>query len=792
MPVQLRPQSLDSDDIQTLLQLVTVTSPSAHAGTTPGESLILQGGVSNPNISSVVPSASHERLLPVVFIKQSQLNQFCLGIIGNHKKAFCLKAPEDCTVCSHMSDKFSPTTDCFYVCRSSDKTSAWCDTFIQEKKVKLKHDTVDMTVEKPLLEWRAMFDMLDKTQVPPPSLNSLDQAIEAITKTNITSFLKTPKKVTASSDLIMRPKSPSDKGPAAHFAGLKATFKVLGLSFNENLANLSPKEPSKSLLEDMQDDLGAIITYLSNEAQNFEIVSDVAEDLEVLSRNIVNIKQTLGSTIHNPYPTVWSGLEELWSLHDAFDIEDLSEAVIKLKFESETTWNTVKLHVSYWEAMAKNWLPKISLLEKAQADLKSTFENQTRSQPSNPKSSIMDQFLRTNQSSNQQGTAPNMSSIHNATSHSSPDVKDLQLTIIDLKNQISVMKDQIKSMVDGQSDLATPLISNNQIQNSSNFEHAGVRYRQYYFRDPAEVESWMRSHMTHPSHGLFVDLVSFSEFFGGERYVERNTTLSEMYMSSKIGYSTLADSIVASSFQNVLPGAYGRPVSSSNNDDYESTVQSELPGLPSYAKWDNRDGRHGRRFWIREETRKTEQQLDGCIRSQLAGPAQILAKDMLMDSFAMSDALYNFIISSYEDTMNAGKFDNKQAWTLTCSFVKRIFQELSYERVMARDGIHVDEPWSTSANFLFATMKAHRVMSEFMKLSIKDHPSISSEMVKFVCYSQPTADTSDLLTRLHGVESLQRADQSNISKLESRTKKLESWKSDAEKLLKKLKEKTGV
>ena len=163
-----------------------------------------------------------------------------------------------------------------------------------------------------------------------------------------------------------------------------------------------------------------------------------------------------------------------------------------------------------------------------------------------------------------------------------------------------------------------------------------------------------------------------------------------------------------------------------------------------------------------------------------------------MDSFAMSDALYNFITSSYEDTMNAGKFDNKQAWTLTCSFVKRIFQELSYERVMARDGIHVDEPWSTSANFLFATMKAHRVMSEFMKLSIKDHPSISSEMVKFVCYSQPTADTSDLLTRLHGVESLQRADQSNISKLESRTKKLESWKSDAEKLLKKLKEKTGV
>ena len=275
--------------------------------------------------------------------------------------------------------------------------------------------------------------------------------------------------------------------------------------------------------------------------------------------------------------------------------------------------------------------------------------------------------------------------------------------------------------------------------------------------------------------------------------MERNTTLSDMYMSSKIGYSTIADSIVAASFQNVLPGAYGRPTkSTSNNDDYESTIQSELPGLPTFEKWDNRDGRHGRRFWIREETRKTEQQLDGCIRSQLIGPAQILAKDMLTDSYAMADAMYNFITSSYEDTMNAGKFDGKQAWTLTCSFVKRVFQELSYERVMARDGIHVDDPWTTSANFLFATMKAHAVMGEFMKLAIKDHPSISSEMVKFVCYSQPTADTSEVLTRLHSVETLQRADQSNISKLETRLKKVETWKSDSDKLLKKLKEKTGV
>ena len=138
--------------------------------------------------------------------------------------------------------------------------------------------------------------------------------------------------------------------------------------------------------------------------------------------------------------------------------------------------------------------------------------------------------------------------------------------------------------------------------------------------------------------------------------------------------------------------------------------------------------------------------------------------------------------------MHSGKFDSAQAWKLTCSFVKRIFQEISHERVVARDGIDVADHWATASRFLFATLKAHEVMAAFMKLSIKDHPSVSSEMVKFVCYSQPANDASELLSRVAGVESLQRADQSNISKIESRLKKLETWKTEADKTLKKLKE----
>ena len=140
----------------------------------------------------------------------------------------------------------------------------------------------------------------------------------------------------------------------------------------------------------------------------------------------------------------------------------------------------------------------------------------------------------------------------------------------------------------------------------------GVLYKQFYFANPKDVESWLRSNLSQPNHGLFVDIVSFSEFFGKEKYTEDTTTLNKLYMSNRIGYATTADSVVATSFQNILPGAYGRsPESDKNTSTADMDAQQELPGLPTYKTWDRRDGRSGRRFWIKKETRDTERKIDG-------------------------------------------------------------------------------------------------------------------------------------------------------------------------------------
>ena len=113
------------------------------------------------------------------------------------------------------------------------------------------------------------------------------------------------------------------------------------------------------------------------------------------------------------------------------------------------------------------------------------------------------------------------------------------------------------------------------------------------------MKIWKKENLSQPCHSLFVDLVSFTQFFGSDLYVERNITLNELYMSNKIGYQTMADAYVATSFENVLPAAYGHnvwvnPTRPSSDVDMES--QPELPGLPSFEKWDHTDGSTGRKY----------------------------------------------------------------------------------------------------------------------------------------------------------------------------------------------------
>ena len=84
------------------------------------------------------------------------------------------------------------------------------------------------------------------------------------------------------------------------------------------------------------------------------------------------------------------------------------------------------------------------------------------------------------------------------------------------------------------------------------------------------------------------------------------------------------------------------------------------------------------------------------------------------------------------------------------------------------------------------------LISDFMRISIKEHPRISSYMVKLFCLRKPTSYYSLLDIRLTEVETLQCSNQINISNMYARLKRLKSFNTEADKTLKKLNKNTVI
>jgi hypothetical protein len=757
-----------NDDILNALKSNTSSPLAGNTATSLTGKYSSQGG-------GVVDSDICSKHVNVTCLHKYASSPLCFGLIGVNKNSFCLKPKGNCRVSSHSVAIFEPDLDHYYINKNQTGESAWCE-FKLHKDVgeMLKSQGIDMNDRKSLEDWKFIFSSSFNLKNEPSS--KIERAIE---------FMRDPPKLALAMKTPAKKKLEkiitSDEKIVLEMAKIEANAALLHITQSERdeWSNNVPLDLI-TYIETMSDTTKNVISDIADIRSCLDrlpTLEDLSSDFTDVSSALTGLKSTLGSNTISTYPDVWTAINEIETsqISNSNQIEDITTMQKELSSRLTSCQTVLHSYGQRWTALGQNWLPLLTKHEQEIDTLKA------QSSPTVD----MDSLLQTGISSNQN---LNTTSTHGAANTSL--ISKLSEQIDDLEGRLRLCEERsdnksvsFQPSMDGPAPRRDPF----------GFGTAGVCFKQFYFADEDEVKVWLKKHLSTPSHGLFVDLVSFTQFFGDDSYVERNVSLNDLYISNKIGYQTMADAYVATSFENVLPAAYGRTASSTKStSNVDMSSQPELPGLPSFAKWDHTDGGTGRKYWIMKECRKTGIQIDGMIRAQLDGVAQVLAKDLLTDSISMSEALFNFISTSYQDTFNSGRFDSDQAWQLTCKFVKRIFVELGDVRITARAGIHINDPWTSAAKFLFATLRAHEVMHSFMRLDIKNHPSISSEMVKFICYSQPASDTSEVLSRLAATESMQRTQQSNISKLDLKAKKVDTWKSETEKLLKKLKDKAEI
>jgi hypothetical protein len=296
---------------------------------------------------------------------------------------------------------------------------------------------------------------------------------------------------------------------------------------------------------------------------------------------------------------------------------------------------------------------------------------------------------------------------------------NIEATLLDLKHQIKVLQHRIVG--------------------------GGVRIGNKVFQSFEDVQVWVKAELPTRRYGLFVDAVSILDFFSFLGHIDAESQVSTLHNANKAGFTSIYESRVATSVQNIFPKVFGK------GDSHQY-----LPAIRHPDKWD--DGSDGLMYQITKGMTDVETQLRSTIDSVLDGyhEAWHLASQCLFEAKRFVMDLFTFMTQDYFKWKARGH-SKQDAWNMTSLCVRRIFEKIHSERVVARDIYDPNNLEFTTAKMLWATWKAHAVMEQYLKHHFYEHPSISAVLARHLAnnYVKPkTTTSSQLLALENSVKSL--------------------------------------
>jgi hypothetical protein len=728
--------------------VLTVSTSSATSAAVPGESstvlvdLVRDGPGGNAggaggfqgDPQGVVTGSPPSRRGTLI-LDPSTLS-LCLGLIANSK--FCTKSlvgeAASCGAASHAKKFHPPSLTAFL---KENEVRAFCspalDLSILTPTQRLRIQGVQLTQE----EWIKLFQQLEGRS-PPKWLAFEENPVVPIEEEDDIPTV----------DL---------KSPAHSTAGT-----LLGLIPMLSFDSASSTEGSEGeLLEDTAAHIkqfrGQFATLKSKWLRAFSEVESgyslIVQDLQKMHRLILAQAASLGapdSAPGNPVTSVWDGLSQVRHSVSAVSstVQVQTATLEQLSEEQDTLTHSVIALETSAEDLQTSLSEKITSVT---IDLRALENRVLRLVP------LLSQLKRGNHTS----VVTPTSQVHDRLRACEDSVAILKSLVTDMQTSSattstvnpfpSALESQIKEIQ----------VQIQQLQHK--IVGKGVQIGNKTFQSFEDVKQWVTAQLPNHRYGLFVDGVSLFEFFSAG-HIDAETTYSSFYSQHRTGFKSTFEARVASSVQNLFPTVFGK--SDSNVDTSEA-----LPALPNPDRWDSNDGNTGLRHQIMRNMPDVELQIQETINTVLGDytEAQHLARECLHQSKRFALELCQFISMDFQKWKHRGH-SKKDAWKMTSVCVRRIFEELYSERVVARDVYDQGNPSFTTAKYLWATWRAHTVMANYLRHQFYEHPSISAVLARHLAdnYVKPDDAQASKIKTLEGkIASLECVYQSLQSKYDA-------------------------
>lgn len=229
-----------------------------------------------------------------------------------------------------------------------------------------------------------------------------------------------------------------------------------------------------------------------------------------------------------------------------------------------------------------------------------------------------------------------------------------------------------------------------------------------------KLSTWVAKHMTSNRFGLACDAMLFPDFFFvGAQTVE--SVVTTFHGSTKNGFNTMFESRVAASTQNLLPVIFGKMAAGADAGVF-------LPACSTYKKWNAGKGTQGLYYQILSEIPNAQSQFQHAIPIVLGdgSPSAKLCQDLLTATVRVWTALCKFVENFMTRLSGTGGYRENEAWGIVSQCIHQIFADVSTSKASARDIRDAADPCYTCSQYLWTTLKAHKVMTAYMERNFYD------------------------------------------------------------------------
>ena len=707
------------DDILAAAELLSVSegSPPSSPGVarTGGSRATPRrgGGVVS---EGTVPS----ELFSVIAIDCSDMT-FCFGAMCN-RSSFCIK--RNCTTKIHATSKmlFAGTSDSYVFIRRNIPGSV----FVEPKllSTKIPDDVMNDWESKTLssTDWSTEFQAIDGTSEPLTSAEEIQTEAEFLVES---SLLRTPAKRKKES-----------------FAGEEYEGVPFPPWKNRKYERTLPENPED--LEAMIDEgirRGVISTTVSKIESYIEEMGDVLVEvnsvnhdrlitlegtLEVMIGMVQTMKSRIGSSVDIGQkfsaPTLWGSTafiaddltkvsEDLSALQSEV-VAPMKEAMTLLGSSDEDLVKkndkmikTVKLLLARVQALNTDMdeVKTDLLMVRTEQGVRFATPGATQGDATDD---LMD-FIMSEEKSVAGSVRSNPSVGIVSQSKSSSDEEDAEDSVMSIVNKL--IKD-VKML-------------------QSNKQTNYVRFGGLGFTDLSECSAWIAKNFDGYQYGLIMDpLLMLDRIYGEDDVTDSDAFLKAMEVRYKMKIESGNEAAALNALKFARPRVFhkGRPTVVSVQN------KSRLNLLPSHLDWN--PGGEGIMDFCVTKLNALEAAIECEIGETFAveSTAHWISMKCLSASVTFLNQLFGAVEAIYKRLFNFSKFTTDQAWSLTTQVLDRILADLFHPRENIVQSLKTRNTPTTCAQIMFSAFKTHDIMAGYISHKFENHPSVSTEYVKFL------------------------------------------------------------